>query len=159
MTIDVGGRPTVMTADVVNKLEEAFSIGASDIEACFIAGISKQTLYNYQKEYPEFVDRKEALKNMTSFAARKVVNDKIIEGDVDTAKWQLERKNKDEYGTKQTVDAQVSGSITLGKILADADGRTAGLPSIEKQAHGSALALEPPVLHQGQDRQESPVPV
>ena len=153
------GRPTVITPEIISKLEEAFSIGASDLEACFVAGIGKTTLYVYQTDHPEFTERKEALKNMTSFAARKVVNDKIIEGDVDTAKWQLERKNKDEYGTKQTVDAQVSGSITLGKILADADGRTAGLPSIEKQAHGSALALEPPVLHQGQDRQESPVPV
>jgi hypothetical protein len=40
------GRPTKMTPDTVKKLEEAFLLGCSDIEACLVADISKQTLYN-----------------------------------------------------------------------------------------------------------------
>lgn len=55
------GRPTIMTPDIVNKLEQAFSMGCSDLEACLYAGISKQTLYNYQAKNPEFVDRKEKI--------------------------------------------------------------------------------------------------
>lgn len=128
MTIDVGGRPTVITPEVIRKLEDAFSIGASDLEACFVAGIGKTALYEYQKQNPDFTERKEALKQMTSYAARKVVNDKIIEGDVDTATWQLERKNKDEYGTKSTVDNNHAGEIGIKNLMAAVSGKSAGLP-------------------------------
>ena len=65
-----GGRPPIMTDDTIKKLEEVFALGGSDSEACFYANISKQTLYNYQKEHPEFVDRKEALKEKPILEAK-----------------------------------------------------------------------------------------
>ena len=101
------GRPTVMTEALVNKLEEAFAYGCSDSEACFYAGISKQTLYDYQKKRPEFIDRKEALKERPILQARqKVVQE--IKNDVKNAQWYLERKRKDEFGvrTEGAVDGQ-----------------------------------------------------
>lgn len=98
------GRPTVMTDETVKKLEEAFSYGASDREACFLAGISGQTLYNYQELNPEFIERKAALKEMTKFQARKVVADKIVSADIDTAKWYLENKASDEFNKKSTQE-------------------------------------------------------
>lgn len=116
MTDNSVGRPSVMTLEIVNKLEEAFSVGASDVEACFIAGISRMTLHNYQVAHPDFVDRKESLKSMTSYQARKVVHDKILEGNADVAKWQLERKNKDEYGIKTTVDTTHAGELTVKSV-------------------------------------------
>ena len=64
------GRPTVMTKDTIAKLEEAFKCGASDLEACFYADISKDSLYNYQKKHPEFIERKEALKNHLKFVSQ-----------------------------------------------------------------------------------------
>ena len=67
------GRPTKMTELTVKKLEEAFSLGCSDVEACFYAGISKQTLYSYQEQNPEFIDRKEALKKNPVLLARQSV--------------------------------------------------------------------------------------
>lgn len=88
------GRPTVMTETMVKKLEEAFAFGATDAEACFYAGITKQTLYSYQKKFPEFVDRKEALKQRPILLARKKVVDEI-EADVKNAQWYLEKKAKD----------------------------------------------------------------
>jgi len=65
------GRPTVMTTNVVGKLEQAFLMGCSDIEACLFADISKQALYDYQKKHPEFIDRKEKLKQNPVMIARK----------------------------------------------------------------------------------------
>lgn len=94
------GRPTVMTPEIVHKLEEAFTNGASDVEACFYAGISKQTLYDYQEKNPEYVDRKMALKDMIKYQAKKVVKAKIDSNDIDTSKWYLERKVKDEFSIK-----------------------------------------------------------
>lgn len=107
------GRPTVMTPEVVNKLEEAFLLGCTDLEACFAAGISKQTLYNYQDANPDFIDRKEQLKENPIYLARtSVVNAMKLDGDL--ALKYLERKRKDEFGTKTTQAHE--GEIAITKI-------------------------------------------
>jgi hypothetical protein len=100
------GRPTKLTEDVLKKLEEAFSIGASDKEACFYAGISHQALYNYQEKHPEYVDRKEALKERPVLMARQTVMNNLAT-DVDVAKWYLERKRKGEFSAKVENDTTV----------------------------------------------------
>lgn len=97
------GRPTVMTNEVVSKLEQAFSMGCSDLEACLYADISKQTLYDYQKIHPAFVDRKAMLKERMVFKARSVIAEALNNKDENTAKWYLERKKKDEFGTRTEV--------------------------------------------------------
>jgi hypothetical protein len=116
------GRPPIIDDGVLNKLEQAFSLGATDLEACFYAGISHQTLYNYQNKYPEFVERKEALKDKLILKSRMVVSDALDNGDKQTAQWYLERKKKDEFSPKH--ETAVSGAIDLNvndvtdKILA-----------------------------------------
>ena len=100
------GRPTVMTQDVVNKLEQAWSMGCSDVEACLHADISKQTLYDYQAKHPEFVDRKERLKEMLVLKARTVIADALNRKDENTAKWYLERKARKEFSTRQEVTGE-----------------------------------------------------
>ena len=100
-TKDKYGRPTVMTDNVVNKLEQAFAMGCTDVEACLFANISKQTLYNYQALHPEFVDRKEELKESLKLHAKSNLSRSIkIDEDVDNSKWYLERKAKQEFSTK-----------------------------------------------------------
>ena len=106
-------RPTVMTDDVLQKLEGAFLIGCTDIEACFIADIAPQTLYNYQKDRPEFLERKEALKSSPIYIARKSVVDKMAE-DGDLALKYLERKAKAEFSTK--TETQYSGELSISKV-------------------------------------------
>ena len=111
------GRPTLMTPDTLKKLEEVFSIGGTDKEACLIANISHQTLYNYQKEHPEFVERKEALKDMPKYRARLNIVRDIENGDVDTSKWYAERKSKEEFSTRN--DLNIEGSLTSKVISID----------------------------------------
>jgi len=95
-----GGRPTVMTEQTVQKLKEAFAFGCSDEEACFYSGIAKQTLYNYQKEHPEFIDHKEALKQRPILLARQeVING--LKGNPELALKFLERKKKDEFSLRK----------------------------------------------------------
>lgn len=113
------GRPTIMTPDVVNKLEEAFLLGCTDLEACLFADISKQTLYNYQEAHPEFIDRKEKLKeNPILLARRSVIKDMQEDGDL--ALKYLERKKKDEFSMKQDLnlggqgkDNPIESSLTV----------------------------------------------
>lgn len=67
------GRPTVMTPDVLAKLEEAFAIGCTDGEAIFYAGISKDAFYDYQKATDGYSERKEALKERPVLKARMTI--------------------------------------------------------------------------------------
>lgn len=95
------GRPTVFTEVVLQKLEYAFSLGCTDREACFYAGISQASLYDYQNANPEYVERKEALKEMLIFKARETLS-KTIE-DPKNSQWYLERKNKKEFAQRSEL--------------------------------------------------------
>ena len=95
-----GGRPTVMTPEVIRKLEEAFAHDATDLQACFYAGIGKSALYKYQEKNPEFVERKEALKKQLGLIAKNVLAKSIKKGSEQDAKWYLERREKSNYSTQ-----------------------------------------------------------
>ncbi len=103
------GRPTKMTPETLQILEDAFSVGATDKEASFLAKISATTLYNYCKEHPEFLERKEALKDMPKYQARKNIVKNITDGNVATSQWYAERKIKDEFSQKTETDLVISG--------------------------------------------------
>ena len=111
------GRPTVMTDETLQKLEEAFSNGATDKEAIFIANISSATFYAYCKDNPEFSERKEALKDMPKYRAKKNIVGKITDGDVPTSQWYVERKVKEEFSTRN--DVNLSGELTSKIISVD----------------------------------------
>ena len=93
------GRPTVMTDEVIRKLDEAFALGCTDLEACLYADISKTALYEYQKEHPEFAERKETLKQNPILLARKSVVEALSK-DYEHALKFLERKKKDEFAQR-----------------------------------------------------------
>lgn len=98
------GRPTVMTEEVIRKLEDAFLIGATDREAIFKANISSTSFYEYCKEHPEFTERIEMLRDMPKYRARVNINDALGTGDKAISQWYLERKAKSEFAqrTEQT---------------------------------------------------------
>ena len=104
------GRPTVMTEEVLQKLEYAFMRGLPDVEACLIAGIGTTTLYNYCEENPNFRERKEELKQHPTAKARLNVTEAIENGNEELSKWWLERKAKNEFSTKQTIDGDIKVS-------------------------------------------------
>ncbi len=95
------GRPTVMTPETIDKLEEVFALGGTDEEACFYAGIGKTTLYRYQEENPDFRERKEALKQTTILKARQTVVRSL--DNPDYAFKYLERKKKDEFSLRSEL--------------------------------------------------------
>lgn len=99
MAKDKGGRPTVFTEDVLNKLEHAFSMGCTDREASCYADIDVRTLYKYQEKNPEYVHRKEQLKENPVMLARMTVVENLVE-DSDLAMKFLERKCKKEFSTR-----------------------------------------------------------
>lgn len=108
--VHAGGRPRSITESVLDKLKQAFSVGATDLEACAVAGISKDTLYNYQKENPRFLEQKQKLKTMPTYAAKIAVVEKLYHKDIDTSKWYLERRSP-EFSNKQKIEH--SGGVSL----------------------------------------------
>lgn len=103
------GRPTVMTKEVIDKLEFGFAQGLNDDEACLYAGINPDTLYEYQKKHPNFTERKKLLKNTLPMVAKMKLAQTIDHNALDlegkeyakTLQWYLERKRKDEFSVKQ----------------------------------------------------------
>ncbi len=111
------GRPTVFTQEILQKLEEVFSLGGTDKEACFFAGISPSSLYNYQNENPEFMERKELLKASPILKARQTVVSALSK-DPHIAFKYLERRKADEFSQKQTVPSEFRHIlITRGEWL------------------------------------------
>jgi hypothetical protein len=98
-----GGRPTICTPETVHKLETAFALGCTDHEACLFANISPATLYNYQNDNPQFLDRKQALKESPILKARTELV-KGLEGNPELALKFLERKKRDEFALKTEID-------------------------------------------------------
>ncbi|SRR5258708_9571832 len=98
-----GGRPTVITKDVLRKLRQGFMMGFNDREASAYAGIGEQTLYDLQKRHPEFSEEKAAWKLNPILKAKYAVYIRL--DDFNNAKWYLERRARDEFSpTYQAKD-------------------------------------------------------
>lgn len=111
------GRPTVMTQETVNKLEEVFAIGGTDEEACFYANISRQTLYDYQSKHPEYIDRKEQLKQKPFLKARQTIVKSL-----ETPQYAFEymkRKKKDEFSERQEYTGKDGEPIAKSPMFED----------------------------------------
>ena len=112
------GRPTVVTPEVLAKLEQAFGMGCSDKEACLYADISMDALYNYQNRRPDFAEWKALLKEKPVLKARNTVVTSL--SDPETAKWYLERKTKGEFNARQSMEltGKDGGPITIAELVA-----------------------------------------
>lgn len=96
------GRPSNFTPETIAKLEYVFALGGTDLEACLYADVSKTALYNYQNAHPEFVERKQLLKEQPILMARMSVVSSL-QKDPDLALKFLERKKKDEFSLRQEL--------------------------------------------------------
>ncbi len=114
------GRPSKMTDLVVKKLEEAFALGCTDLEACFYADITKQTLYTYQQTHSEFLDRKELLKQRPVLEARQSVIKHLKDNGALALRY-LERKQSSEFSTKphESVDVEKENLKKLRELSDD----------------------------------------
>lgn len=98
---------------VLDKLEEGFMCGMNDLQACAYAGISRETLYEYQRQNPKFADRKVQLRQMTTVHAKKTIAKSIQGGeDINNSKWWLEKKDPD-FGNKLKIDHSLDNKDPL----------------------------------------------
>ena len=102
------GRPAVMTDSVVDKLLAAYAVGASDLEAAYYAGVSRETVNKHAQRNPDFFDRKIALKKRPVLLARAVITDALLSGDVASAHKVLDRHD----GIKQVISGDPDSPVT-----------------------------------------------
>ena len=127
------GRPRILKQTLIQKLEYAFSIGCTDLEACLHAGISKSTLYNFQQSNPDFVERKLLLKENPFLQARETIfkNLKLFQG----AAWFMERKKKEEFS--QRTELTGADGSPIQTILKDIRGESESLSDQIKNARAN----------------------
>lgn len=88
-------RPKVMTDLTLQKLKLCFAVGMTDEQACYFSQISPSKLYQHQKDYPDFLEEKEILKDSISLQARLNIWANIKAWDSADSKWWLTMRDKD----------------------------------------------------------------
>lgn len=110
----------MMTVETIESLRWAFMIGILDKEACFFAGISPATLYNYQAQNLGFLEQKEAWKSNPIMKAKITIINHLDE--IRVAKWYLEKRVRSEFGIKREIKVGKSTDLTfLNKKLEKLD--------------------------------------
>lgn len=117
------GRPTVMTPEVIEIIEQELKNGATLAQASFLADISLRTLYNYFTDNPEFKERCDLLQGLVSYRARVNIKNKIEAGDIDTSKYWLDRKDKDFKPKNDLTSNDDAIQPLMVKFITDEDSR------------------------------------
>jgi len=106
------GRPTVLTAEAILKLEEILRIGGKIIAACAYAKISPQVYYRYLKEDEDFRNRMQSAQHYSIIAARSIVVKQMMdekntpaEERTKLAQWWLEK-----HDIKQATDGPIQNT-------------------------------------------------
>ncbi len=117
-----GGRPTVITPEVIRKLEDAFIAGCTDLEACCYADISKTALYEYCQKNGEFAERKETLKNQPLMQARFIIKEALVDGDLNTANRVIDRKEGQKIKQDITSAGKQINTWVISPVTTNKDG-------------------------------------
>lgn len=124
------GRKTVMTPEVVAKLEMGYLYGYTDTECCFFAGIDRATLYRYCVKNPDFATRKEQLKHNTILVAKKTVAENL-ESDPKLAFNYLKAKCSEEFSERKEITGANGTPVTVQKIFITKEEEQEALKHIE----------------------------
>ena len=104
---------TTFVEDVMQELKTAFRDGLNNSEACLDANISERSFYLVLEKNEKLKEYFELLrKNVNKIAKQNIVK-KIKEGDVEQSKWWSERKNKDEFSTRNENTGKDGGAILI----------------------------------------------
>lgn len=96
------------TPEVLLQLKQALGIGCTVKEACIFAGIGETTYYEWKEADKKLAAELDKLRQNPVLKAKKVIVDSLDDGDVNTAKWYLERKKKDEFSVRTEQDINLT---------------------------------------------------
>lgn len=114
-----GRNPPVLTPQQIDKIEYAYTQGASELETHTFAGVCKTDYYYWKEATPGIAERKKELQDLIKFKARQNIVKSINEGEASTSKWYLERKMKDEFSLRVENTAKDGNPLIPDRILRD----------------------------------------
>ena len=103
----------MITSEVLAKLESAYLLGCTDLEACLVANISTTALYSYQEKNPEFADRKKVLQQSDTVQARKVLSEAMKDGDKVVSLKHMERKE----GSRVKISGDADSPLVVTEVI------------------------------------------
>jgi len=113
----------VMTIIMLEKLKVAFAMGFTDVEASLYCDLNISTLNEYCSRNHDFRELKESLKQKPVMKAKlnvlESLNSKGILSSkqrLEDSKWYLERKAKDEFGTRQEITGAGGVPFQVGTV-------------------------------------------
>lgn len=101
----------------VMNLVSAYKMDCTDEEASVYAGITPQNLRYFKELHPEFLQIKQACKQLPMLKARKKIVESL-ETDVENAHWYAERKRKGEF-SKRDENVIIPSEKTLEDLIDD----------------------------------------
>lgn len=115
----IGGRPTKLTLDVLNKMEEASAIDATVSEICYYCDISETTYYRWMVENPDIKERLDQLRQKPILKARQ----EIVKG-----------LDNDKHFSFQYLKSKLPDEFLEGKTKVEIEDKTANLDDPDKLA-------------------------
>lgn len=113
------GAPTKYTEDKGEKLIEAMKQGFSYEAASAMLGVSKKTLYNWEKKYPEFLEAKEEGFRQSQIFWERIGLEGIYMGGKDApfqpSMWIFNMKNRFKWTDR--VEQKVEQTTTLEHLV------------------------------------------
>jgi len=106
------GRPTVMTEEVIGKLEEALKVDCTIWMACSYAGIHESTYYDHYKSNPVFSKRMDDAEKYLHLLAHQERAKKIKAWEWEAIK-EFKKKRDTRYKDKSEVDNNVDMKIDM----------------------------------------------
>ncbi len=125
---NLGGRPSNYNDETVRNLVGALQLGLSVSTACDLAGISRDTYYTWLKEKDGFSDKMTKAQHHSKVISANIVSDVLQdhlrvelsakagkdvkhkyshELRVNTAKWMLEKQEREKFGSQSMIAAKV----------------------------------------------------
>lgn len=99
---------STLGVETLRKLEEAFSYGMNNTQACIQAGLSQSLFYEVCSKNPALSEHFTALRETPKVHAIKNIVDAIRKGDTKISQWYLERRHKSEFALQ---DAPIESEL------------------------------------------------
>lgn len=103
---------TTWTDEIVGELESAYRDGLNTSQACWQVGIARNFYYDRYNTDTLFKDKMDKARQYLSKIARIKVAGAITKGDMKTARWYLEKRDKDDFSSRTELTGR--GGKPLG---------------------------------------------
>ena len=111
------GAPTKYKPAYCKALATHFEDGYSYESFAGVVGVSKQTIYDWEKAYPDFLDAKKSNEGKSQFWWEKRLKLFATDGDGNATAIIFGLKNRAPASWRDKTETEHSGSINIGDIL------------------------------------------